>query len=218
MQPRSHEAREEFLRKVFLRAVRVLVVAFCATIAVSAQRVEPITAARVRALTKEAEAEAKGDKTEVVLALDRKFRQRWGDFESFPITIVKREDLTIVLSTPFMSYRRALAQYLRVENPLANIPWVNSAVVTVGPLQIDAPDIKEVVVSRNGKAVAPLDNRLKAMSFANGNGQTAMIHAGEVRFPVSAFAPGARVVVTATPASGEPFAFTLDDTQLQMLK
>ena len=218
MQPRSHEAHEEYSWKLFLRVVRVLVVACCATVGVAAQRVEGITAARVRALAKEAEAEAKGDKTEVVLALDRKFRQRWGDFESFPITIVKREDLTIVLSMPFMSYRRALAEYLRMENPLANIPWVNSAVVAVGPLQIDSPDIKEVVVSRAGKAVVPLENRLKAMSFANGNGQTAMIHAGEVHFPVSAFVPGARVVVTATPTSGDPFVFTFDDTQLQILK
>src|SRR5258705_10496447 len=87
-----------------------------------AQRADPITAARVRTLAKEAEAEGRGDKTEIVLALDRKFRQRWGDFESFPISIVKREDLTIVLSMPFMTYRRALAEYLRMENPVANIP------------------------------------------------------------------------------------------------
>jgi hypothetical protein len=214
MQRRRREGHEEFL---FQRLALIVMLAVVAT-GVAAQRGEPITAARVRALEKEAESEGKGDKTEIVLALDRKFRQRWGEFESFPVSIVKREDLTVVLSMPFMTYRRALAEYLRMDNPVAGIPWVDSAVITVAPIQIGSPDIREIIVSRNGKPVAPLDNRLKAMSFANGNGQTAVIHAGEVRFPLSALAPGARVVVTAIPATGDPFIYTLDESQLQILK
>jgi hypothetical protein len=66
--------------------------------------------------------------------------------------------------------------------------------------------------------VAPLENRLKPMSFANGNGETAVIHAGEVRFPVSAFAAGAQVAITALAANGERFVFAFDDSQLQNLK
>lgn len=198
----------------------VLAAALAATFgsAAFAQRIEPITAARVRALAKEAEAEGKGDRTEIVLALDRKFRQRWGDFESFPVSLVKREDLSILLTTPYMTYRRAVAENLRVEHPLASIPWVESAVITVGPIQIGSPDITEVVVSRDGKPVAPLDNRLKTMSFQNGNGQTALIHAGEIRYPIAAFTPGARVVVTAIPAAGDRFVVSFDESQLQTLK
>src|SRR6185503_9222396 len=101
------------------RLALVLAVATTLSPAAAAQRTEPLTASRVRALAIEAEAEGKGDKTEIVLALDRKFRQHWGDFESFPISILKREDLTIVLSLPFMTYRRTLVEYLRMEKPLA---------------------------------------------------------------------------------------------------
>src|SRR5262249_36517983 len=155
----------------------------------------------------EAQAESKGDNTEVVLALDRKFRQRWGDFESFPISIVKRDDLTIVLSFPFMTYRRTLAEYLRMERPIAGVPWVAAAVITVGPIQRGPPDPPKIVVGRGSKPVAPGETRLKPMSFANGNGEPARIHAGEVRFPVSAFAGGAPVSITAISATGEPFVF-----------
>jgi hypothetical protein len=196
----------------------VFAVATTLSPAAAAQRTEPLTAARVRALAIEAEAEGKGDKTEIVLALDRKFRQRWGDFESFPISVLKREDLTVVLSLPFMTYRRTLVEYLRMEKPLAEVPWVAPAVITIGPLQIGAPDLTELVVTRDGKPVAPLENRLKPMSFANGNGETAVIHAGEVRFPVSAFAAGAQVAITALAANGERFVFAFDDSQLQNLK
>jgi hypothetical protein len=185
---------------------------------VLAQRPDQITADRVRTLAREAEAEARGDKTEIVLALDSRFRARFGDFESFPITIVRREDLSIVLSTPFMTYRRTLAEYLRMGDPLAKIPWIGSAVVNVGPMQLGAPDITRVVVERNGKPVAPSDNLLKPMTFTNGSGDSAVIHAGDVRFPMSAFAPGATVIVSAIPATGEPFAVTLEDSQLQTLK
>jgi hypothetical protein len=185
---------------------------------IAGQRPAPITESRVRSLAREAEAEGRGDKTEVVLALDRRFRDRFGDFESFPITIVRRDDLSVVLSTPFMTYRRALAEYLRMNDPLAKIPWIPTAVINVGPLQLGAPDIVRVVVERDGKPIAPSANLLKPMSFANGNGDTAVIHAGDVRFPMSALAPGAAVRILAIPKAGEPFAVTLDDGQLHTLK
>jgi hypothetical protein len=185
---------------------------------VSAQRPEPVTESRVRALAREAEREARGDKTEIVLALDEKFRARFGDFESFPITMVRREDLSIVLSTPFMSYRRALAEYLRMGDPLAKIPWSPAAVINVGPMQLGAPDITGLVVERDGKAVPPLENALKPMTFTNGSGESAVIHAGDVRYPMSAFAPGAVVRIVATPRTGEPFTLTLEESQLQTLK
>lgn len=201
------------------RPVTLLVfLTLAASIGLLAQRAEPMTAARVRALTKQAQAEARGDKNEVVLALDRRFRARWGDFESFPVSIVRREDLAIMLSTPYMTYRQALAEHLRMSDPVANIPWIASAVISVDPGRLGAPDITRVVVERNDKPVPPLESLLKPMSFTNGSGDTAVIHAGEVRFPMSAFAPGALVTVTAIPRAGTGFVFTLDESQLQTLK
>jgi hypothetical protein len=200
---------------------RRVVVVLCVVLAsaiVAAQRTEPVTESRVRALTREAQSEAKGDKTDTVLALDRRFRERFGDFESFPITIVKREDLSVVLSTPFMSYRRALAEYLRMGDPIAKIPWIPTAVINVGPMQLGAPDITRVVVERDGKPVQPADNLLKPMTFTNGNGDSARIHAGDIRFPMTAFAPGAPVTISVVPSQGEPFVLRLDDSQLATLK
>ena len=201
-----------------VRAIVTILLLVFALVDVFAQRAQPITADRVRALAREAEARARGDKTEIVLTLDERFRARFGDFESFPLTIVKREDLSIVLSTPFMTYRRTLAEYLRMGDPLARIPWIPSAVVNVGPMQLGAPDITRVVLERNGKPVPPSEDLLKPMTFTNGSGDSAVIHAGEVRFPMSAFAPGATVVVSAIPRAGDPFVLTLDESQLQTLK
>lgn len=214
----SASARHGRRRCSYNCGVRGIIIILLVLVDLSAQRVEPITADRVRALAREAEAKARGDKTEIVLALDDRFRRRFGDFESFPITIVKREDLSIVLSTPFMTYRRTLAEYLRMGDPLAKIPWIPSAVVSIGPLQLGAPDIARVVVERDGKPVPPSENLLKPMRFTDGNGDTAVINAGEVRFPMSAFAPGATVIVSAVPRTGDSFVLTLEESQLQTLK
>jgi hypothetical protein len=188
----------------------------------SAQRAEAVSAARVRALAREAEARFKSDPSELVLALDRRFRETWGDFESFPVSIVRQEAITISLTTPYMGYRRALVEHLRMRRPIAEVPWVEAAIVNVELNRVDAPDVLEIVVERDGARIPPTTiagiGGLKPMTFQNGNGQTAILHAGVVAFPIAAFAPGATVVVTARPAAGDPMSMTFDSRQLRELK
>jgi hypothetical protein len=201
-----------------VRAVIHVVLAAGLTVAAQAQRGDGPNASAIRMLTREAQSEGKGDNNAVVLALDKRVRARWGDFESFPVTIVRRPDIMISLATPYMSYRRALIEHLRMREPLTGIPWIDWAVISVGPERLDAPDIARIVVQRGESEVKPLKNLLRPMQFTNGNGDTAALHAGEVHYAMSAFAPGAIVTITASPASGEPFVLTLEDSQLRQLK
>jgi len=186
--------------------------------AVGSQPGERLTEGRVRELARRSEAQARGDATELVLLLDRRVRERWGDFESFPISIVRREDLLVTLTTPYMGYRLAVADHLRTRRSLGTIPWIDAATVTVSPARIGGPDIQDVAVSRDGREVPPLLNRLRPMTFTNGNGETGVMHAGEVRFPMSAFVPGAVVAVAARPREGAPFVYTFTASELETLK
>lgn len=183
-----------------------------------AQPGERPTAAAVRAMAKAAQAEGRGDNSAIVLALDKRVRDRWGDFESFPISLVRRQDLTISLSTPYMTYRRGVIEHLRMREALSAVPWIDTAVIGVGPNRLDAPDIVRIVVERGGQTIAPEKNLLRPMQFTSGTGETAALHAGDVHYPMSAFVPGADVRIIATPASGEPFVFTLADADLRLLK
>lgn len=185
---------------------------------ISAQRAEPMTAARIRALTNDVRKAARGDKNELVIALDDRVRARWGDFETFPISLLRRDDLRITLSAPYLMYRRTLVEYLRIDRPITTVPWVDAAIITVEPSRIDAPDITQILVKRSEQDVQPSANLLRPMTFADGNGRQSIIHAGEVRFALSAFAPGAVVMVKAVPQSGEPFVAALDDAQLRTMK
>ena len=176
--------------------VSALAIALSAPLVTWGQPVGPMTARQIRA----------------------RVRARWGDFESFPVSIVRQDTLSVVLTTPFLRYRRTLAEYLKIDRPLADIPWIDGVVVSVEPLRIDAPDITAVVIERGGQKVPPIESRLKLMTFTNGSGEQAAIHAGDVRFPLSAVAPGAPVTISIVPSAGVAIVVALDDAQLQLLK
>ena len=186
--------------------------------ALDSQPREALTERHIRTLTRQSDSEAKGDSTMLVLALDRRVREQWGEFESFPLSIVRREDVLVTLTTPYMAYRQALAQYLQIHRPLNEVPWSEAAVIAVSPARIGGPDIRIVEVARDGRNVAPLRSRLRPMTFTNGNGETGVMHAGELHYSMSAFAPGSLVTITARPQEGEPFVYTLSRSELQTLK
>jgi hypothetical protein len=202
-------------------AVHLIVVAGLlqgAAAGAGAQKVDLPTAPALRAMTREAQAEGKGDSSAIVLALDRRVRARFGDFESFPVSIVRRQDLTIYLATPYMAYRRSVIEHLRMREPLTQIPWNDWAVISVSPERIEAPDVRRVTLTRDGNEIPPLKSLLRPMQFSNANGDSASLHAGEVHYPMSALAPAATVTITASPASGDPFVLVLEGSQLRLLK
>ncbi len=198
--------------------VSALAIALSAPLATWGQPVGPMTARQIRALTASVQSARHVDKSDMVLDLDARVRARWGDFESFPVSIVRQDTLSVALTTPFLRYRRTLAQYLKIDRPLADIPWIDGVVVSVEPLRIDAPDITAVVIERGGQKVPPIESRLKLMTFTNGSGEQSAIHAGDVRFPLSAVAPGAPVTISIVPSAGVAIVVALDDAQLQLLK
>ena len=201
-----------------MRAAIHAVLALGLGAAVHAQKADLPTASAVRAMTREAQTEGKGDSSAIVLALDKRVRARWGDFETFPVSIVRRQDLTIYLATPYMSYRRAIIEHLRMREALTSVPWTDAAVISVTPERIDAPDVTTVGVTRDGRAIRPIRSQLRPMQFSNGNGNSASLHAGDVHFPVAAFSPGGVVMVSVSSSSDEPFVVTLQDDQLKQLK
>jgi hypothetical protein len=182
-----------------------------------AQKTEPVTEARVRTMLRAAEAEAK-EPSAIVTGLDRRFREVWGDFESFPSSILRRDEIIIILKTPFIAFRNGVADRLRYFQPIVNVPWVDAAVISIEPLRVDAPDIVSVRVQRDGKEIPATKNLLRPMRFTNGLGQAAEPNAGEIQFPMSAFAPGSSVTITFTPKTGNPIVHTLEDADLRMLR
>jgi hypothetical protein len=189
-----------------------------AAVKASGQTREPLGESRVRELTRQAARDAKGDPTEIVIALDRRIRERWGDFESFPLTIVRDEDLLVSVTAPYMSFRNSLVDMLRSRRPIDQAVWTNMVVVAITPRRLGAPNIESVVVSRDGRTVVPVRNALRLMHFSSGTGDEGVLHAGEVGFSSPAFLPGSKVVLTLTPRGGNPIVYAFSDDELRTLK
>ena len=184
----------------------------------SAQAREPISEMVARRLARDAERASKGDPTELILALDESVRARYGDFEAFPLSIVRGQDMLVTVTAPYMAYRRSLVDLLRTRRPIADARWLAAVLVVVEPMRLDAPDIDDVTVTRNGTAVPNVGNMLKAMTFSNGAGEQRAVHAGSVAFPVAAFEPGADVTLRLSGRAMEAITHSFSDTELATLR
>ena len=172
----------------------------------------------MRAFARQAQSEARGDATALVLALDRHVREIWGEFESFPLSIVRREDLLVTVTAPYMAYRRGIVDVLRTKRSISDVAWHEAVIVSIGPARLGAPDIETVTLARAGREVPPVSSALRLMTFTNGNGDQGVLHAGDVHFPIAAFASGASVTLTLRPREGEPVAYTFNEADLHTLK
>jgi hypothetical protein len=178
----------------------------------------PVTESRVRALARQASRDARGDPSELVLVLDRRVREQWGDFESFPLSVVRNDDLLVTVTAPYMAFRRSLVDVLRSRRPFKAATWTGSVVVAIAPRRLGAPDVASAVISRDGRAVSPIRSALRPMTFSNGTGDEGVIHAGEVHFAPSAFSPGGTVVLTLAPRSVASIVYTFGDAELSTLR
>lgn len=185
---------------------------------IRAQARVPVSESQVRSFARDAARRSKEDPTELVLALDERVRARYGDFEPFPLSIVRSQDLQVTLTAPYMAYRRSLIDLLRTRRPIDGVRWVGNVVVSVEPLRLDAPDVEDVKLMRNGSAVQPLGNTLKAMTFSNGSGEQRAVHAGTVLYAVTAFEPGAEVVLHLLPRDLEPLTYAFTAAELTTLR
>jgi hypothetical protein len=177
-----------------------------------------ITGTRIRDLARQASREAHGDATDLVMALDRRVRETWGDFESFPLSIVRDEQMLVTLTPPYLGYRRSLMDMLRTGRPIEQAVWTGTVEVAIGPRRLDAPDIESVELTRDARPIAPVQSTLRPMTFSDASGTSRAIHSGEILFDPSAFAPGAVVTLTLHCAGAPAIVHTFDAAQLSALR
>jgi hypothetical protein len=137
----------------------------------------------------------------------RKLDAEWGfDVATLPFArgpeMENPDEYSIAVWMPYPTYRMALIEAMRKRDPISSIPVMRSVEVSVFVYQIDAPDFIKVIVERDGKAIAPLSSTLRLKTFSTRLGATVQLHEGTLRFPCSAFLPGATVTVTAIPEHG----------------
>jgi hypothetical protein len=107
---------------------------------------------------------------------------------------------------------------IRKMEPDRRVPWSHDVVVLVLPTTIEAPDIEKVVLMRDGSIVSPVQSTLAPATLTTAMGASVVVHRGAITYPLSAFDPGASVVLTAIPATGHNIVATISQDDLQKIQ
>jgi hypothetical protein len=118
------------------------------------------------------------------------------------LMVSSNDELTVLVLFPYYMFRTNLTEAIRKKESVGSAEVPPGVNVVVSPSQIDAPDIIKIVVERDGKTITPLATSLAPHELVTRMGAKRLIHAGEVLYQCSAFAPGANVTVTAIPDTG----------------
>jgi hypothetical protein len=131
-------------------------------------------------------------------------------------TVFSDNGLSIALEMPYQGYRFGMLEALRKRDPVDAVSVPTFGAIVVSPSTIDAPDIVKLVLERDGKVVPPIVNLLEPSTMTTRLGVKAVLHAGLVTYPCSAFDPDATVRVIAIPAYGENIEVRLPFDELLM--
>jgi len=142
-----------------------------------------------------------------------------GDGPNGLVELYRSDAILISAVGQLTSFEAGAAEAVGKRQSAGSALWSAGVTVSVTPTQIDCPNIRQVVLRRNGTIVDPLSNFLSPMPMSTAGGVTRRVGRGPVRYPREAFDPlGDPVVtITAIPEKGDTITRTLTPAELSRL-
>ena len=119
---------------------------------------------------------------------------------------------------PISGFYLSASDLIRARKPVAGAVWTEGVTVLIVPNSARAPDIERVIVTRDGRTIAPVSSSLQSTELGHDGEVRATLKGGRIVFPLSAFEPGADVRITLVPAAGNSFVTRLSRADIAMLR
>ena len=129
-----------------------------------------------------------------------------------------RSAITAGAYGPISGFYLSASDLIRARKPIERAVWIEGVTVLIVPSTTKAPNIERVLVTRDGKAIAPLSSSLQSTALGHDAQVQATLNSGKIVFPLSAFDPGADVRITLIPAEGNSFVTRLSRADIAMLR
>jgi hypothetical protein len=129
-----------------------------------------------------------------------------------------RPSITAGAYGPISGFYLSASDLIRARKPIASAVWIDGVTILIVPLAAKAPNIERVLVTRDGRTIAPLSSALQATAIGRGSDIQATLNGGRLVFPLAAFDPGADVRITLVPAEGSSFVTRLSRADIAMLR
>ena len=205
-------------------AIILSVIVMLVTSAESAQdRYAPGTEEQARTIIATAATEAKNDSDQFT----RTFMRAVGDIRPeskhwltpfLSLSQQTGESFSVYIVGPLQTLFVLSSECVRLREPLEKChKWSEAVDVRIGVSRVDAPNIIRVLVERADKIVEPIASTLTPKEYTTRMGAKATLNTGTVSFPLSAFEPGAPVVVTVMPETGRNVVKRLTDPDLRRI-
>jgi hypothetical protein len=168
-------------------------------------------------------ASAKGDRAAFESAFESLARgvipEYPGDGPNGVVELYRTDAIVISAVGQLTSFEAGAAEAVGKHQPAGSAMWSAGVTVSVTPTQIDSPNIRQVVLRRNGTIVEPLSNFLSPIPMSAAGGVTRTVGRGPVRYPREAFDPMGDPVITITaiPETGDTITRTLTPAEISRL-
>jgi hypothetical protein len=182
-----------------------------------------VTEAQARDWAARLSASVKGDRAAFESAFESLARgvipEYPGDGTNGVVEIYRTDAILISAVGQLTSFEAGAAEALGKRQSIGSALWPAGVTVSVTPTQADCPNIRQVVLRRNGTIVEPLSNFLSPIPMSTAGGTTRAVGRGPVRYPREAFDPlGDPVItITAIPETGANITRTLTPAEISRL-
>jgi hypothetical protein len=182
-----------------------------------------VTEAQAREWAGTLSVSAKGDRAAFEKAFEALARgvipEYPGDGPDSLVELYRTDSILISAVGQLTSFEAGAAEAVAKRQSTGSALWSAGVTVLVTPTQPDCPNIRQVVLRRNGTVVEPLSNFLSPMPMSTAGGETRAVGRGPVRYPREAFDPlGDPVItITAIPATGDQITRTLTPAEISRL-
>lgn len=181
--------------------------------------ITPETFAKIHQMADDARKAHPASPNDAMTLFIRTFNADFGDIMPVDTFLVNTPALSVMFTTPLTILRGSFLNALQKLEPLPTKPMPNAAFggapvvgLTVTPKQMTAPNIRRIVVFRDGAEVETISD-VKPKTFTNRMGASTQLGAGTLIFRASAFAPGGTIKVVAI-TDGAPMEWTLSPQAL----
>jgi hypothetical protein len=182
-----------------------------------------VTEAQAREWAGTLSASAKGDRAAFEHAFESLARgvipEYPGDGPNGLVELYRTDAILISAVGQLTTFEAGAAEAVGKRQSAGSALWSAGVTVSVTPTQSDCPNIRQVVLRRNGTIVEPLSNFLSPMPMSTAGGATRTVGRGPVRYPREAFDPlGDPVItITAIPETGDKITRTLTPAEISRL-
>jgi hypothetical protein len=182
-----------------------------------------VTEAQARDWAATLSVSAKGDRAAFEAAFESLARgvipEYPGDGANGVVELYRTDAILISAVGQLTSFEAGAAEAVGKRQQAGSALWSAGVTVSVTPTQIDCPNIRQVVLRRNGTIVEPLSNFLSPIPMSAAGGVTRTVGRGPVRYPREAFDPLGNpvITITAVPETGDTITRTLTAAEISRL-